>query len=180
MVIIFFPKILKSIFLPLIASIYKDISGKTTYKVLQEIGIAKNKKLTAILCGQFGDLGLPPKQSPFDIHAGLVLHYADGAIYPKGGPMEIVKSIISTINYHGGEVLTKARVEKILLDNNNKVKGIQLKSGVVIDCQNVISAIGNEQTSMLLDEQFSWKVKHPQGISHFYCFLGLKDKPDLD
>ena len=46
-------------------------------------------------------------------------------IYPKGGPETIIKSIISTINNFGGIVLTKAKVDEIIIENNN-VRGVKV------------------------------------------------------
>ena len=40
----------------------------------------------------------------------------NGAVYPKDGPMDIVKGICSTIEQNGGIILTKARATQIVLD----------------------------------------------------------------
>src|ERR1039457_7073509 len=52
----------------------KGLQGnKTTLEVLNQI--TSNKKLIAVLTGQFGDYGLPPSKSSFMMHAMLVKHF---------------------------------------------------------------------------------------------------------
>ncbi len=44
-----------------------------TYDVLRTI--TQNEELIAVLCGQWGDMGLPPKQSTVLVHAMIARHY---------------------------------------------------------------------------------------------------------
>ena len=69
--------------------------------MLDELNI-DNKELRAILAGQFGDYGLPPKQASFFIHAGVVCHYMkEGGFYIRGGPEMIAKALIPAIEQAG-------------------------------------------------------------------------------
>ena len=58
------------------------------------------------------------------MHAILVNHFLFGVSYPRGGASEIAFHIIPVIERAGGRVLVRAKVSKILLDENSgKVQG---------------------------------------------------------
>ena len=80
-------------------------SDKTTYEVLREI--TDNEELIKVLTGQYGDYGLPPKQSSFSMHASVARHYFDGGSYPIGGSSQIVKTIDPVIEAGGGTYISK-------------------------------------------------------------------------
>ena len=52
---------------------YLKYSSKTTYEVISSL--TQNQKLIKVLTAQYGDYGLPPKQSSFAMHASVVKHY---------------------------------------------------------------------------------------------------------
>jgi all-trans-retinol 13,14-reductase len=116
---------------------------RTTYNVLSEL--TQNADLIATLCGQWGDMGLPPKQSAFIVHAMIARHYLHGGFYPVGGSWRIADSIIPTIRAAGGEVFTYARVERIVLEDG-AVTGVEMADGHRIDCRTVISSAGVANT----------------------------------
>ncbi len=86
---------------------------RNTYDVLSEL--TQDQDLIAVLCGQWGDMGLPPKRSAFMVHAMIARHYLYGGFYPIGGSWQIAESIIPKIQKNGGEVFTYALVKQILL-----------------------------------------------------------------
>lgn len=86
---------------------------RNTYEVLSEL--TQDQDLIAVLCGQWGDMGLPPKRSAFMVHAMIARHYMYGGFYPVGGSWNIAETIIPKIQKAGGEVFTYARVKQILL-----------------------------------------------------------------
>ena len=51
---------------------YFKLASKTTHEVASSL--TKNKRLVAILCGQFGNYGLAPQNSSFLIQAGITAH----------------------------------------------------------------------------------------------------------
>lgn len=55
-------------------------------------------------------------------------------MYPKGGSKSILFSLLSTINTLGNTLLTNSTVDEILVDENNKVKGVKLNGDVEILC----------------------------------------------
>ncbi len=116
---------------------------RNTYEVLREL--TDNPDLIATLCGQWGDMGLPPKRSAFLAHAMIARHYLYGGYYPVGGAWRIADYTIPKIQQSGGEVFTYARVDQIRIDNG-KVTGVRMDDGHEIDCDCVISSAGAENT----------------------------------
>jgi all-trans-retinol 13,14-reductase len=116
---------------------------RSTYDVLSEL--THNADLIATLCGQWGDMGLPPKQSAFMVHAMIARHYLHGGFYPVGGSWRIADSIIPKIRAAGGEVFTYARVARIVLEDG-AVTGVEMADGHRIDCRTVISSAGVANT----------------------------------
>ena len=98
----------------------------------------KDPLLKTILNIQCGDHGLPPKKASFIVHSMLMTHYFDGGFYPMGGGGGLVKGFTKAIKSHGGEIRTKAKVEKIIIEQNKAI-GVQLQNGEVIKADNVIS-----------------------------------------
>lgn len=156
--------------------------NKTTYDVLS--GLTCNPKLIAVLTGQHGDCGLPPKQSSFLIHSLIARHYLDGAYYPEGGAWKIADAIIPVIQQSGGDLLTYASVKQIVI-NNGKAVGVEMADGHVIKAAKVISGAGVINTfEHLLPEavvkQHGYD-KHLKTISsskaHLGMYIGLKGSP---
>jgi hypothetical protein len=58
-----------------------NVFFRNTYDVLSEL--TDDQELIAVLCGQWGDMGLPPKQSTFLAHAMIARHYLYGGYYPN-------------------------------------------------------------------------------------------------
>ena len=81
---------------------FLKFSNKTTYQALRKI--TSNEKLIGVLTGQWGDYGLPPKQSSFAMHCAIATHYLDGANYPIGGSRMISESITPVIAKNGGDI----------------------------------------------------------------------------
>ncbi len=116
---------------------------RNTYDVLREL--TQDDDLIAVLCGQWGDMGLPPKRSAFMVHAMIARHYMYGGFYPIGGSWNIAESIIPQIQKSGGEVFTYARVKRILIENG-KALGVEMADGHRINCTCVISSAGADNT----------------------------------
>lgn len=71
----------------------------------------------------FFSLGVPPKESSFLINALLLHHYKRGAYYPRGGASEFAFHIIPVIQQGGGNVLVRAPVSRVLMDQQGKACG---------------------------------------------------------
>jgi all-trans-retinol 13,14-reductase len=152
---------------------------RNTYEVLSEL--TDNQDLIAVICGQWGDMGLPPKRSTFMVHAMIARHYMHGGFYPIGGSWTIAESIIPQIQKTGGDVFTYAQVERIVLDGNS-VTGVEMADGHHIECACVISSAGAENTfSRLLPKEAVAKAgydhlleKVKPSIAHLGVYIGLK------
>ncbi len=152
---------------------------RTTYDVLSEL--TDNQDLIAVICGQWGDMGLPPKQSTFMVHAMIARHYLYGGYYPVGGAWKIADTIIPKIQKSGGEVYTYARVEEIIVEGG-EVRGVRMKDGHRIDCGCVISSAGVDNTFRHLlptdvanKSGYTKKLPHVQpSFAHLGVYIGLK------
>jgi all-trans-retinol 13,14-reductase len=153
---------------------------RNTYEVLSEL--TQDPDLIAVLCGQWGDMGLPPKRSAFMVHAMIARHYMHGGFYPIGGSWKIADTIIPKIQKSGGEVFTYALVKQVLLEGR-QVTGVEMADGHRIDCACVISSAGIGNTfSRLLPanavsaagyEPLLKKVK--PSMAHLGVYIGLKE-----
>lgn len=98
----------------------------------------KDPLLKAILNVQCGDHGLPPSRASFPIHCAVMAHYFEGAFYPVGGGGGIVKALTNTFKKYGGEIRTKQKVRKIIIDNKQAI-GVRLEGGKEIFAGTVVS-----------------------------------------
>lgn len=113
------------------------------------------------------------------------MHYArDGGWYPKGGSEILAKRMVECIYKHGGKVLCKANVKKILVENG-KVCGVEMidpanGSSRRIMVPEVISTVGIIASYNLLDEQYqdaryhAIQKKMDYGVFCCYMFIGFK------
>jgi len=124
---------------------------RTTHEVLGTL--TADRDLIAVLTGQWGDYGLPPRQSAFAMHAVVARHYLHGGYYPVGGSWRLADRILPRIRRSGGEVFTYARVRQIRLASG-AVAGVEMDDGSTIDCPVVVSdaGAGNTFLGLLPDE----------------------------
>lgn len=165
--------------MPLLMRVMPKTFRRSTREVLSEL--TQNQKLIAVLTGQWGDLGLPPAQSSFIIHALIARHYLHGGYYPVGGSWRIAQTIIPKIQAAGGEVFTYARVKEIIVENG-EARGVLMEDGQRIEARCVISSAGVMNTfQQLLPEavvrasgydRLLKKVK--PSSAHMGLYIGLK------
>ncbi len=115
----------------------------TTREVLEDR--TSDQELIGVLTAQWGDYGLPPAQSSFFIHALIANHYIEGAAYPVGGASRIAATMLPVIENAGGEVITNAEVDEILIDDGKAV-GVKLTDGHELWAPFVISDAGARNT----------------------------------
>lgn len=157
---------------------FRAFSDRTTLSVLCDL--TQNPELIAVLCGHFGDYGLPPAQSSFAIHAMVVRHYINGAGFPVGGSGNIARFVDPVITERGGEILLKADVSQIII-NNGRAVGVRLQDGNDILAPTIISNAGIFNTfdrllpaSVRQQIDFDEKKKHLEpAMSHIGLYLGL-------
>lgn len=173
------PGVLQGIAAPAVKRLTSDYFGRTTHEVMASC--TRDKKLAAVLTGQWGDYGATPKQSSFGMHALVAQHYLDGGNFPIGGASEIARHVLPVIEAHGGAVLVGAEVQEILTQGD-RVRGVRMVCGDELLCDHVISAAGVHTTfGRLLDAELATrhglleKVQAlPRSVSHLGLYLGLK------
>lgn len=156
-----------------------DYFSRTTHEVLAEC--TSDSRLAAVLAGQWGDYGVPPKRSSFAMHALVAQHYLDGANFPLGGAGQIARNIIPTIEASGGAVLVQAEVDEILVERG-RVRGVRMRGGEELHCPRVVSATGVHTTfAQLLPKQAAEQgdmlaklQRLPRSIAHLGLYLGLR------
>ena len=86
--------------------------------------------------------GLPPKRSAFVMQALLSTHFRTGAYYPVGGSSRIAATIIPLIKAAGGDVLVRAPVSALVMnDDGTRVIGVTVRGHRIL-APLVISATG--------------------------------------
>ena len=157
---------------------YLKYSSKTTYEVISSL--TDNEDLIKVLTGQYGDYGLPPKQSSFAMHASVVKHYFNGGSFPVGGSSQIANTIDNVIESSKGTILVSAEVKKILI-NNNKASGVEMSDGKKFYSDLIVSGTGIFQTyNHLIPNDISVKYgfvnnlkKVTPSVAHGCLYLGL-------
>ena len=161
---------------------FYKFSDKTTDEVVRSL--TKNETLIKVLTGQYGDYGLPPKQSSFAMHASVVRHYFDGGSFPVGGSSQILKTIDPVIATAGGTILVNAEVQEIIVKNDVAI-GVKMKDGNIMTATNIVSNAGIMTTyNSLLPKAI--RIKHhlnrqlkkiEPSVAHISLYLGLKGSP---
>ena len=158
---------------------YLKYASKTTYEIISSI--TENKELIKVLTAQYGDYGLPPKQSSFAMHASVVKHYFKGGSFPIGGSSQIIKTIDPVIEKSGGKILVRAGVKKIIVKNNVAI-GVMLEDGKEIFSKLIISGVGVINTfNHLIDREITKKLGFDKCLksvapsaAHGCLYIGLK------
>ena len=161
---------------------FYKFSDKTTYEVLKSL--TNNEELIKVLSGQYGDYGLPPKQSSFVMHAAVARHYFSGGSFPVGGSSKIAETADAVIEKAGGTILTNAEVEEIVI-KNNKATGVKMKDGNIFSAKNIISGAGimttyNKLLPTAISEKHRLKdqlQKVKRSVSHACLYIGLDGSP---
>ena len=162
---------------------FYKFSDKTTYEVLSSL--TKNEELIKVLCGQYGDYGLPPKESSFVMHAAVARHYFTGGSFPIGGSSVIANSIDKVIEKAGGTILISAEVKEIII-KKNKAVGVKMKDGKAFFAKKIISGTGimttyNKLIPAKIEEKFEFKnqlQKVKRSVSHACLYIGLDGSPE--
>ncbi|MCW5515746.1 phytoene desaturase family protein [Muriicola sp. Z0-33] len=176
------PPFLNALFGRFMKKGFYQYSDKTTYEVLRSL--TDNEALIKVLTGQYGDYGLPPKQSSFYMHASLVRHYFDGGSFPIGGSSQIVKTIDKVIEASGGTILISAEVDEVYIEKNT-AKGVRMKDGSIFRSDKVVSNAGIITTyNKLLPPEIVNKhglAAHLQKVrpsaAHLSLYIGLEGTP---
>lgn len=141
-----------------------------------------NQKLKAIVSAQWAYYGLPPsKLSCFYYAMPFMGYLTHGGFYPKGRSQTISNALSTYITQHGGRVLLKTKVQRIIIKDGTAT-GVVTNKGKAYSAKAVVSNAnpfdtfhtmmdGKEQIS---DYEAQWQ-KYSVSLSCFQVFLGLKE-----
>jgi all-trans-retinol 13,14-reductase len=130
-----FPRWLQFWTSQLLCSTYIRYASQTTEEVLNEF--TSDGRLKTVLSAFGGDLGEGIHEGSFAMQAAVLGHVLEGCHYPQGGPIQFARGLVPTIRQAGGEVLVKARVEEILVDDSSSssrpsVRSVRLANGDIV------------------------------------------------
>jgi prolycopene isomerase len=123
---------------------------------------------------------MPADLTPM-INAGMVFsdRHAGGINYPKGGVGVIAAKLVAGLESHGGAIRYKARVTKVLLENNTAV-GVKLASGEELRARRVVSNATRWDTfGALVDAahtpkaETTWRRRYKPSPSFLSLHLGI-------
>ena len=124
---------------------------------------------------------VPADMTPM-INAGMVFsdrHYG-GINYPKGGVGQIAQKLVEGLEKAGGKIQYKARVRKILTENNRAV-GVQLADGKVYRAKRIVSNATRWDTfeKLLPPEEMppaekKWQQRYQKSPSFLSLHLGVE------
>ncbi len=162
---------------------FLKLAKQTTDEVLRSL--TQNERLIKVLTGQYGDYGLPPKQSSFAMHAAVVRHYFSGGSFPIGGSSQIVDTIAPTLAATNSTILISAEVDQVLIEKNTAV-GVKMKDGKEFRATRIISGAGIHITyKKLIPPAISAKhqliqqvQKVKPSVAHACLYIGLKGTPE--
>ena len=141
-----FPRWLQFIMSQLLCSTYIKYASMTTEEALGSL--TNDGRLKTVLSAFGGDLGESISEGSFAMQAAVLGHVIEGCYYPEGGPIEFARGLIPTIRSIGGDVLVKARVDQILVEDGHAT-GVRLANGDEIRSKmGVVSDAGMGSTSI--------------------------------
>lgn len=161
--------------------------NKTYKQILDEY--FTNKDLKNLLCALLGYVGTGlEKTSAISALTAVISYYLHGGYYPRGGAQRFADSLKEFIENHGGKVLVRHKVDRILV-REGRVEGVRVndkffRSPIVVANANAkttfLELVGEEN----LDKEFVEYIKSlKMSPSCFMVFLGvdtnLADYPTL-
>lgn len=139
-----------------------------------------NPKLRSILAAQCGDYGLPPSKAPAILGTAVLLHYAEGGHFPRGGSGTLRDALVDSAREHGAVFHRRAEVQTIRT-HRGRVVGVTMANGEEHDADVVVSAIDPVLTydRLLADTPLPTglrrKVKRTEpSVASICVFLGMK------
>jgi all-trans-retinol 13,14-reductase len=150
---------------------------RTLGELFDDCGLGQ--KARAILAAESGTYALPPSRAPVIMQAVLIDHYLKGAYYPLGGGQVLPAHLVDVIRSNGGEVRTRAGVERILVEDG-KAAGVRLTTGEEFRAPVVVSNADLKRTflEMVGEEHLSPQTvarvrQFRMALPLFCVYLGL-------
>ncbi|MDO8611808.1 MAG: NAD(P)/FAD-dependent oxidoreductase, partial [Dehalococcoidia bacterium] len=136
-------------------------------------------KARAVLAAESGAYATPPSRAPVLLHAALMDHYLKGAYYPRGGGQVLPAHLVDVVRSHGGEVRTRAGVQRILVEGG-RAAGVRLATGEELRAPVVVSNADLKRTylEMIGEEHLSPQTvarvrQYRMALPIFCVYLGL-------
>jgi phytoene dehydrogenase-like protein len=133
-----------------------------------------------VLAGQAGDYGLPPSRASAIVALMTLLHYGDGAFFPKGGSGGLRDALVRIAEQNGARFRVSARVRRIIVQDK-QVRGVELESGERMDADVVVSdadptvTLGKLVEPEHLPPRLRRKVSRIEpSLAPFSIFLGMR------
>lgn len=127
----------------IVNTLTRDWWNVTTSTIMQEIGLSE--KLQTVLTVHWGYIGSIPDESAFALHALTHTHFWNGGFYPRGGSMSYAQHLLANVWDAGGEVITKASVKELLVENGVAI-GVIMEDGRQLRAKRIVSATGAKTT----------------------------------
>jgi prolycopene isomerase len=140
----------------------------------------KDPKLKAIVSSLWVYYGLPPsKLSPYYYAMPTYGYLHQGGYYPRGKSQKISDAFERYIEKHGGEIIIKNKVEKILT-NDDSAFGVITEDGKELTAKVIVSNANAHDTfnkmlddKSLVNDYLDKLEKFSVSLSSFQVFLGL-------
>jgi all-trans-retinol 13,14-reductase len=126
-------------------------------------------RLQAVLAGQCGDIGLPPREEPLFCLLAVLFGYCESAHFPKLGMGHFVERVMRYIVDHGGEFHFETRVSGIASEGD-RITAVETSRGR-FSAERIISNIDPAVTMEMIEG--ADVPEYEQTPSCFTIFLGL-------
>ncbi|MFT5698104.1 MAG: phytoene dehydrogenase-like protein [Desulforhopalus sp.] len=99
--------------------------------------------------------------------------YLEGMFRPEGTIKDFLDLLSNHYDALGGSIRTKCQVKKII-HSNGTVEGVELRSGEIIECDHLLSTIGSDETTALLDDSQLKSSSHDTRLGFIETIYELK------
>lgn len=156
---------------------FYDWMGKTFKQKLDEH--FSDEDLKELLCALLAYVGTSPEKTQASTAlTACISYHLHGGYFPKGGAQNYAEALKDFIEKHGGKVLVRHKVDRILIEEG-MVKGVKVgekvfKSPVVVSNVNAKTTLLELLGEQNLDKDFAEYVKGlKMSPSCFMVFLGV-------
>jgi all-trans-retinol 13,14-reductase len=146
------PMWLRSSLQNLICRAFLKFAYMSSEDMLLSCDISPASKLGMVILGQYGDCGMRPDKAASLIQLGVMLHYAEGSTYPRGGSGQIPRKLNNVIKAAGGNSFVHAKCTSLLFSDesatsNPVAKGVVVNGTTqIVAKEAVVSGIGVGRT----------------------------------
>ncbi|MCZ7687061.1 MAG: NAD(P)/FAD-dependent oxidoreductase [Sandaracinaceae bacterium] len=153
-------------------------SGSTLAALLEET--LRDPRARAVLAAAGGTYGQPPSRASAAAGIGVLLHYADGAFFPRGGSAALRDALVGAARKNGASFRTGARVSRIVL-RGGRAAGVELEGGERLEADVIVSdadpmiTFGELLPSDALPTRLLEKVRRTEpSLATFAVYLGMR------